>query len=126
MTATVFVSALVLGCAAIVLAVTTGTLRPRPLLDRLVPLPEAASAEAFSVDNGPAPLTVQTEPPGARVVLDGRARGRTPLQIHTSIGRHAVLLEADDSISMSEPVDVTINGSVLDVALWTRHPTVNA
>jgi hypothetical protein len=125
LTAAALLSALVLGCAAIVLAVATGTLRPLPLLGRFVPLPDAASAEPAPVDEGPAPLTVQTEPPGARLVLDGRARSRTPLQIHTSIGRHAVLLEADDSISMSEPVYVAITGSVLDVALWTRHPTVH-
>ena len=122
-TVALIISALALGSASIALAVVTVTLRPLPL-GRFVPLPNRMNVDAAPVDDGPAPLTVQSEPAGARVVVDGRVRGRTPLQIHTSIGRHAVLVDAPDSISMSEPVDAGVTGTVLDVALWTRHPTV--
>jgi hypothetical protein len=121
--AAVLVSALAVASAGTVLAVLARSLRPLPLLGRLMPS-NAASADAGPVDDGPASPTVRTEPPGARVVLDGRARGRTPLQIHTSSGPHALLLEADGSISTAEPVDLASTGTVLDVALWTRHPTL--
>ena len=103
-TVALIISALALGSASIALAVVTVTLRPLPL-GRFVPLPNRMNVDAAPVDDGPAPLTVQSEPAGARVVVDGRVRGRTPLQIHTSIGRHAVLVDAPDSISMSEPVE---------------------
>jgi hypothetical protein len=109
--------------AAIVLAIMIDTRSPLPLL-HFVPLLNVASAEVGPVDDGPAPLTVQTEPAGARIVLDGRARGHSPLQLHTSIGRHTVLLDSDGSISTVEPVDVAVTGTVLHVQLWTRHPTV--
>src|SRR5205814_10303584 len=116
-------SALAVASASIVLGVVTSTLRPPPLLGRFLPFVNAASATG-PADDGSAPLSVQTEPPGAAVVLDGRARGRSPLQLHTSVGRHTVLLDADGSISTVEPVDVAVTGTVLNVALWTRHPTV--
>src|SRR5260221_12465413 len=84
--AAVLMSAAAIAGAGIVLAVTIGTRPLLPLL-RFVPLLNVASADVGPVDDdGPAPLIVQTEPPGARVVLDGRARGRSPLQLHTSIG----------------------------------------
>src|SRR5262249_12029087 len=124
LTSALFVLALLLGCATIVLVVLAGALRPLPLLGHFLSVPTGVSAEQGPVDEGPAPLTVRSEPPGAQVVLDGRARGRTPLQLHTSIGQHAVLLNEQDSISTAEPVDVAVTGTVLHVALWTRHPTV--
>jgi hypothetical protein len=41
---------------------------------------------AGPVDDGPIPLLVRSEPSGARVILDGRDRGLTPLQLHTTPG----------------------------------------
>lgn len=119
----VFISVLAVTSASFVVASVAGMIPPLPLLDRLMLLPNAASAEPRSVDDGPAPLTVRTEPPGAQVVLDGRVRGRTPLDLRTSVGQHAVFLDANDSISTVEQIDVPVTGSVADVALWTRRPT---
>jgi hypothetical protein len=121
--AAALLSAVAVAGAAIVLAIMIDTRSPLPLL-HFVPLLNVASAEVGPVDDGPAPLTVQTEPAGARIVLDGRVRGHSPLQLHTSIGRHTVLVDADDSISTVELVDVAVTGTVLHVALWKRHPTV--
>src|SRR5438105_8880690 len=119
--AAVALSAVAIAGAGIALAVMIGTRPSLPLL-RFVPLPNVASADVGPVDDdGPAPLIVQTEPSGARVVLDGRARGRSPLQLLTSMGRHTVLLDADGSISTVEPVDDAVAGTVLNVALWPRR-----
>ena len=119
-----FMFALAAAATSIVLAAAVGTLYPVPLLGRFLPVPNSAIAESGSVDDGPAPLSVRTLPAGARVVLDGRARGRAPLELHTSPGQHRVLLEADDSISARETVEVVETGTVLDVVLWTRQPMV--
>ena len=78
----------------IVLAVMSSVLGPLPVLGRFVQVLSAAITDSGPVDDGPAPLAVRTVPPGARVVLDGRTRGRTPLELHTSVGRHSRLLEA--------------------------------
>ena len=123
-TLALFMFALAAAATSIVLAAALGTVFPVPLLGRFLPVPNSAIAESGSVDDGPAPLRVLTEPAGARVVVDGRARGRTPLELHTSTGRHTVLLEADDSISTGETVEVAETGTVLEVTLWRRQPTV--
>jgi hypothetical protein len=39
-------------------------------------------------------LTIRSEPPGASVELDGKARGRTPLVLSLSSGAHALVLRA--------------------------------
>src|SRR4051794_7930833 len=67
-----FMFALAAAATSVGLAAAVGTLYPVPLLGRFLPLPDAAIAESGSVDDGPAPLRVQTEPAGARVVVDGR------------------------------------------------------
>src|SRR5437762_4516816 len=110
------------GTAGVVLA--AGAFRSLPVLGHVMAVANAASAESGPVDDGPVPLTVRIEPPGARVVLDGRVRGRTPLELHTAAGRHVVQLDADNSIDTLEPIDVTATGTFLDVALWSRQPTV--
>ena len=59
-------SVLALGSASIALAVVTVTLGPLPL-GRFVAVPNSMNIDAAPVDDGPAPLTVQSEPTGARV-----------------------------------------------------------
>lgn len=122
-TAAVLIIAVAALSTTTVLAGKSGVLGPLPVLGTFVPVPSAAIADSGPVDDGPAPLAVRTAPLAARVVLDGRTRGRTPLDLHTSVGRHSLLLEADDSISTLETIDVPETGSMLDVALWTRHPS---
>src|SRR6266540_2331890 len=83
----------------------------------------AANAAPGPFEDGPIRLVVRSQPGGARVVLDGRDRGRTPLEVGTNPGRHAVLLQADSTIPMTHVVDVGPSGASLEVALWTRKPT---
>ena len=55
----------------------------------------AASNAAAPVDNSPIPagkgrISVQTQPPGLRVLLDRKPIGETPLTVDTTPGRHAL------------------------------------
>jgi hypothetical protein len=78
---------------------------------------------AGPIDDGPIPLVVRSEPSGARIVLDGRERGRTPLQLHTTPGSHTLLLSGDATLPAIQPVELDAHGANVDVALWGRHPT---
>lgn len=56
-------------------------------------------------------LEVQSEPPGARVLIDGQARGVTPLAVDDlSVGSHAVVFESDAG-SVRRTVVVTSDGT---------------
>jgi hypothetical protein len=79
---------------------------------------------AGPIDDGPIPLLVRSEPSGAWIVLDGRERGRTPLQLHTTPGSHSLLLNSDATLPAIQPVELNAHGAIVDVALWGRHPSV--
>jgi eukaryotic-like serine/threonine-protein kinase len=75
------------GAAVLVLAVGGGALvllRP----ERAPPVPVAVAAP---VPPAPPVLTIETDPPGARLVVDGKEAGRSPLQLDTlALGEHTV------------------------------------
>jgi hypothetical protein len=52
----------------------------------------------------PARLTVQSEPTGASVTVDGRAAGETPLQLDLSPGGHEVALSAAGHVGASKKI----------------------
>jgi PEGA domain len=72
------------------------------------------------IDDGPVPLLVHSDPTGARISIDGRERGRTPLALHTTAGSHIVRLRADATLEAIRSVDLGPDGATADVALWRR------
>src|SRR5262245_12443229 len=56
-------------------------------------------------------LAVQTNPPGASVVIDGKQRGGTPLSIALTPGRHVLELVTEGDVR-SIPIDITPGGQV--------------
>jgi hypothetical protein len=75
--------------------------QPQPVLDE--PVPTMASGQ----------LMVRSEPSGARVSVDGRLLGVTPLDINDlSLGRHTVLIEADQG-SVRRTVSITADRPTL-------------
>jgi hypothetical protein len=55
-----------------------------------------AAAPVRSAADAPSPLTVESRPSGARVSVDGRVAGRTPLTLDAvTAGDHPVILELD-------------------------------
>jgi hypothetical protein len=54
-------------------------------------------------------LMVATEPPGARVVIDGKARGTTPLSVKLPAGSHKMELHGSTG-SRTVPVQITAGG----------------
>ena len=59
-------------------------------------------------------LSVQTNPAGATVVIDGQQRGATPLSLQLKPGRHVVELVTDGDVR-SIPVMITPGGQVSHV-----------
>jgi hypothetical protein len=72
-------------------------------------------------------LHVRSTPPGARVVVDGRARGVTPLDLaDLKPGRHEVALESDAG-SITRTVTVSANATAtIDEAIFSGFVTVYA
>lgn len=70
------------------------------------------------------PLQVASQPPGAGVWLDGRERGRTPLDSFVDPGVHTVLLKAPEMQDSQYAVRVGAEGAALDVVLWRRQPNL--
>jgi serine/threonine protein kinase len=56
-------------------------------------------------------LSVQTNPAGAAVVIDGQQRGMTPLSVQLKPGRHVVELVTDGDVR-TIPVTITAGGEV--------------
>jgi hypothetical protein len=74
-------------------------------------------------------LVVYTEPPGARLALDGQERGTTPLHVALAPGSYAVALTLDGHEPVTERVALSAAASrVLRVALRAapRPPAVAA
>jgi hypothetical protein len=81
-------------------------------------------AEAVGKDASVA-LQLASQPPGAGVWLDGRERGRTPLEVLVDPGAHDVLLKAPGALDGQYAVQVGADGAALDALLWRRQPTLN-
>jgi TonB family protein len=83
---------------------------------------EAGKITAQHVDFAAAPLTgaleIVSDPPGARVSVDGRPRGQTPLKIsELTPGQHRVRL-ASGRTSVDRRVVVTAGASAMVVVVW--------
>ena len=94
----------------------TAALASLPVLGDLVSGPVPAP--------GSAPLHLASRPAGATVWLDGRERGRTPLDLAVVPGVHTALLRQTDSLEQVARVDVPPEGRAVEVALWHRYPEV--
>lgn len=82
----------------------------RPKIEQLAgPVAPVAAELAVPVGKTTGRLQISSEPPAARVLVDGRLRGTTPLTLDDlELGEHAIVLEsAEGSISRK----VTIAGS---------------
>jgi hypothetical protein len=77
-------------------------------------------------DTGPSsPLHVTSDPTGTDVLVDGHARGRTPLTLSAAIGPHAVRLRHPGTIPTRLTVHVEANQPVrLRASLWRSTPSV--
>jgi hypothetical protein len=98
---------------------------PAGVLADALPLPWAADADLGGADgptNGGVPLRVATQPPGARVLVDGRDRGKAPLVITIQPGTHDLVVEHPDALEETRQVEVGPEGGALQVALRSRRP----
>jgi CRISPR/Cas system-associated exonuclease Cas4 (RecB family) len=85
------------------------------ITERIVPAeeqPQPAIEKPLATE-GSGQLIVRSEPSGARVSVDGKPLGVTPLDINDlSLGRHTVLIEADQG-SVRRTVSITADGPTL-------------
>jgi len=64
------------------------------------------------------PLTVSSDPPGARVYLDEQMIGMTPLTVaDVSPGEHTLLITMDGYTDFSQTITITEEGSTVSAAL---------
>jgi PEGA domain len=96
--------------AGLIVALTIGTAY---LLSSL------AHADAVAA-SGSVPLALTSQPVHARVWVDGRERGATPLKLMVEPGAHTVVLKAHDAQDAQYSVDVGRDGAALAAVLW-RH-----
>lgn len=70
-----------------------------------------------------ATLRVESEPPGAAVEIDGRARGHTPVEVPAAPGEHRVVLRLRGYADAAYPVRVdAVQTASLAGELWLRSP----
>jgi hypothetical protein len=88
---------------------------------------EPKPAKAASTGSGPGTLQVTTTPPGARVTVDGKARGVTPLTLSDlSPGRHEVVLKGEDG-TLQRTVTIAANQTAtIDEGIFSGFVTVYA
>ena len=118
--------------AALVAAAIAGGRWAWDALPAMPATPARTSAVAPRPSNLPAAtptgvLHVRSTPPGARVVVDGRARGVTPLDLaDLRPGRHEVALESDAG-SITRTVTMSANAAAtIDEAIFSGFVTVYA
>jgi hypothetical protein len=74
---------------------------------------------------GSARLRVESEPPGATVEIDGRARGQTPLTVAVAPGERRVTLRREGYAEATYTVRLeTDQSATLASELWLRRPEV--
>ena len=84
---------------------------------------QAARADAEAAPNGV--LELESRPAGARVVMDGDAKGSAPLRLEIAAGRHLVRLEFAGYYPHAELVEVGSKKSSSVSATLTRTPTAS-
>jgi PEGA domain-containing protein len=85
------------------------------------------SAKAAAAKAGPGTLQVTTSPPGAQVMVDGKARGVTPLTLtDLNAGRHDVVVKGDGG-SVQRTITIATNQTAsIDEAIFSGFVTVYA
>jgi hypothetical protein len=88
----------------------------------------SAPAPAPPVAGNAGSLTITTQPPGARVTIDGKAAGETPLTLDTiKPGRHVITLTAASGASAKRTVRVDEGQTVsIDVPLFSGFAAISA
>ncbi len=104
--------------------------------ERAVPLEVAAGAQLIQrVEFAPAPvaatpevrLSVTTEPPGARVTIDGEARGVSPVTVgELSVGRHKISVAAPGGASVDRIVTTEAGVTTSVVFSLPKTPPLTA
>jgi hypothetical protein len=74
-----------------------------------------------TVAEGESPLRVETAPPGATIVVDGRERGRTPATVGVAPGGHELLVRRDGALDERRQVPLA-SGSQVRTRLWRAAP----
>ena len=96
----------------------------RPAVETAAAAPPAATAPALAPRTGR--IQVETQPPGARVLLDGKPAGESPTILEVPAGRHTLTL-ASGSGSVRRTVRVEAGKTiVVDVPIFSGWVDVNA
>lgn len=66
-------------------------------------------------------VTIETEPPGSLVLIDGQDSGKTPLTVTLAVGVHQVELRYRKNVRKLD-LDVTADAPVLARVEWVRKP----
>jgi len=74
---------------------------------------------------GSVPLRITSAPSDAAVLVDGRARGRTPLTIGVAPGQHTLLLQRAETLDERRDLTVGPDGAALHAELWRRTPRLS-
>jgi hypothetical protein len=96
-------------------------------IEPAVPPPAAPPPVAPVAANIPR-LVITTQPPGAKITIDGKAAGETPLTIDTlKPGRHTIVLAAASGATARRTVKVDAGQTVtLDVPLFSGFAAITA
>jgi hypothetical protein len=68
------------------------------------------SPSALAVTTGI--MTVNTDPPGAEVEVDGAARGRSPIRLELSAGAHTLVIRGNGGESRTVPVSIAAGAEI--------------
>ena len=77
---------------------------------------EEAKKQREALDHRTSPLTVTSTPTGARVFLDGKRTGATPLTVSISAGQHQVMVEQDGYPSFTAPANARFGRALVITA----------
>jgi hypothetical protein len=84
----------------------------------------ASRAEALAPGTHPL-LAVGSWPDDAEIWLDGRASGRTPVDLAVAAGPHRVQLKAPHAVETEYAIDVDQGGAAFEPLLWRRQPLIS-
>lgn len=111
--------------AAAVIAIAAGVSAGRAnLLDRLPDTARATAAPTVAPADAPAAptgsLVVETQPAGARVLIDGQAAGETPLEVDTVATGHHIVTLITPSATLKRSVKVEAGKTAsIDVPMYS-------
>jgi hypothetical protein len=128
-----------IAAGVVLIAVTVGIVKgynPSAATPAVDPAPKVEQPAAPPAAPPPAPpaaanvprLVITTQPPGAKVTIDGKPAGETPLTVDTlKPGRHAIVLAAASGATAKRTVKVDAGQTVnLDVALFSGFAAITA